>query len=92
MYEYSRVNVKSKLRLAQLLRLRSYIAFILFNYGGKFDVIVEIHPKRIVLFLTFFLPMASCLLLVSVWRAPSSRSSQGSLCDLAALEGNLEHI
>ena len=28
MYEYSRVNVKSELSVAQLLRLRSYIAFI----------------------------------------------------------------
>lgn len=40
MYEY----VKSKLRLAQLLRLRSYVAFILFNCGGKFDVIVPNPP------------------------------------------------
>ena len=55
MYEYSHANVKSKLSLAQLLRLLSYIAFILFNYARKFDAIVEIHPKGIVLFLTFFL-------------------------------------
>ena len=55
MYEYSHANVKSKLSLAQILRLRSYIAFILFNYARKFDAIVEIHPKGIVLFLTFFL-------------------------------------
>lgn len=54
MYEYSRVNVKSELSVAQLLRLRSYIAFILFNYICKFDVIVEIHAEGIVLFLTFF--------------------------------------
>lgn len=44
MYEYSRANVKSKLRLAQLLRLSSYVAFILFNCGGKFDVIVPNPP------------------------------------------------
>ena len=44
MYEYSRANFKSKLRLAQLLRLRSYVAFILFNCGGKFDVIVPNPP------------------------------------------------
>ena len=41
MYEYSRVNVKSMLSFAQLLRLRlrlrSYIAFILFNYACKFE-------------------------------------------------------
>ena len=83
MYEYSRANVKSKLRLAQLLRLRSYVAFILFNCGGKFDVIVEIHPKGIVLFLTFFLPMVSCLLLVSVLREPSSRSSLKVPCAIS---------
>ena len=45
MYEYSRANVRSKLRLAQLLRSRSYVnAFILFNCGGKFDVIVPNPP------------------------------------------------
>lgn len=92
MYEYSHANVKSKLSLAQILCLCSHIPFILFNYARKFDAIVEIHPKGIVLFLTFFLPIVSCLLLVSVLCAPSSRSSEGALCDLAALEGNLEHI
>lgn len=83
MYEYSRANFKSKLRLAQLLRFRSYVAFILFNCGGKFDVIVEIRPKGIVLFLKFFLPMVSCVLLVSVLRAPSSRSSLKVLCAIS---------